>query len=80
MEKFKRAAGYSTAALGAAITMTLFMVGAANASTTSDPGEEAIQDLGTKVTLYGAAVLAVAGLAIGIGLALKYMRKGRNAA
>lgn len=78
LKNTKERAAYAGAAIGTALTMVLFVAGAASA-TPVDPGETAISDVSAKVTTYGTAVLAIAVLAVGIALAMKYIRKARAA-
>lgn len=83
MDKLKgfggRAAGVG-AMLGTALTMVVFMAGAASATPPPDPVTEGFTDAGTKVTLYGGAMVALVLIGLLIFLGVKYLRRGVRSA
>lgn len=75
MEKFMQAR--------TAVALALFsglMLVAPGANASPDPTETAITGLGTKVGIYGAAIVAVVVIAIGFTLGVKYLRRAANKA
>lgn len=59
-----------TTMLGVAVIL------AGPSSATTDPVATAFDDMEAKVTTYGAAIVALVVLAVGIFLGIKYLRKG----
>jgi hypothetical protein len=64
-----------SAAVGTLMTLGFILAGPASA-TPADPVQAAFDDMESKVTLYGAAIVALVVLAVGIFLGIKYLRKG----
>jgi hypothetical protein len=67
-----------TGALTGLLFTALFLAGSASATT--DPVETEIDALGSKVTLYGGAIVALVALSMAIWLGIKYMRKAQSKA
>lgn len=83
MDKLKTVGGYAAgagAALGTAITMVLFVAGAASATPPPDPVTEGFNDASSKVTTYGGAMIALILVGLLIMLGVKYLRRGVNKA
>lgn len=78
MESIKNLVGraglLSGATLGLAF-MGLVLAGPSNAAVGDDPAGDAITGLGDKVSQYGAAMVAVVVIGVGIMLGIKYLRK-----
>lgn len=64
--------------LAAGVT-TMALTGLAMAQTT-DPFNDAVTDMTTKVTGYGGKLVVLAAVGVGFGVAIKYIRKIRSAA
>lgn len=80
METFKQLGG--RAALGMSAVGALIMTGivlAGPASATADPISTAFDDLESKVTLYGTALVTLVVLAIGILFGIGWLKKARSA-
>lgn len=70
--------GIVTGSLGGLLMVGLLLAGPSNAQTApADPALEGINDLGTKIGVYGAAIVALVVLSIGIMLGIKYLRKAQ---
>lgn len=69
-----------SATLGAVLLAGLFFAPQANAADGDDPAGAAIDALGAKVTAYGAAMVAVVVIAVGLMLGIKYLRKAGSKA
>ena len=67
-------------AVGGAVSGLTFvgLMLAPGAFATPDPGTQAINDFGDKVTTYGTAMIAVVVIAVGLLLAVKYIRKAAS--
>lgn len=82
VERFKEAGGrvaLVTGAVTTALFMGLFMAGPASA-TPADPVTDAFSDMSAKIVSYGALVVGLVVLAVGIFLGIKWLRKGVSAA
>lgn len=80
VEKVKQAGGRVALLLSAVVGLFvtgLFLASGANAAPGDDPALDAITDLGSKVTLYGGAIVALVALSMAIWLGIKYMGKAR---
>lgn len=77
VEHIKRS-GVVGSALAGLFTLGLMVAGPASA--TVDPGEQAISDFGSKVTTYGAAMIGVVVIGVGVMLAVRYISKAGNRA
>lgn len=82
MEKF-----HNLAARGAAVGGTLVgllglgvLLAGPSSAQAGDPGTAAINDFGDKVTTYGTAMIGVVVIAVGLMLAVKYIRKAASKA
>lgn len=65
--------GYKTAAaLTCALPVAVF-------AQTTDPGIEAIEAIGTKVSTFGAALVLLSTIGVGFAVAVKYVKKSRGA-
>lgn len=83
MDRFKELAGrVGLVGGGASLAMVLGFVlaGPASAAPGDDPALDGITELGTKVTLYGAAMVAVVVIGVGIMLGIKYLRRATSKA
>ena len=60
----------------AGLTMVALVLAGAASATPPDPVADAFTSMGAKVTLYGAAIVTLVVLAVGIFLGIKYLRKG----
>jgi hypothetical protein len=72
----KARVGIVLSTLAALMIGAFAMASAGNATTTTDPVSDAFTDMNGKVTTYGAAIVALVVLAVGIFLGIKYLRKG----
>lgn len=82
MERFKEMGGRA-AVLGSAVTGTLlmgFIMAGPASATPADPVEAAFSDMSAKIVTYGALVVGLVVLAVGIFLGIKWLRKGVSAA
>jgi len=66
-------------AVGTLMTLGVLLAGEAGA-TPPDPVATAFNDMNGKVTTYGAAIVALVVLSVGIFLGIKYLRKGTSKA
>lgn len=73
-------AGIATGATGFLVMLSMFVADGANAVEGDDPVTPAFTDLGTKITTYGAAIVGLVVLSVGIFMGIKYLRKGANKA
>lgn len=64
------------AAVLTGLTALMFVAGTAAANAATDPVADAFTSMEGKVTTYGAAIVALVVLAVGIFLGIKYLRKG----
>lgn len=73
-------AGLVGGALTGLFVTGLILAGPASAAEGDDPALDAITGFGAKVTAYGAAMVAVVVIAVGIMLGVKYLRKAASKA
>lgn len=66
--------GMGVSALGTLLMVGVMLAGPSSAA--GDPVAGAFDDMETKVTTYGAAIVALVVLSVGIFLGIKYLRKG----
>lgn len=65
--------------LGAKIGASILAAGAVLPAMADDAFTTAMTDVTTKVGTYGAALVGLAALGVGFGVAIKYVRKIRSA-
>lgn len=83
MEGFKQIGARAGLTFGAAfglVVMGVLMAGPSSAAVGDDPTADSIAALGTKVATYGAAMVAVVVIGVGIMLGLKYLKKAASKA
>lgn len=72
----------TVAMVGTVFTMGFLLAGPASAepATPADPVLGAFDGLETKITLYGAAIVALVVLSVALFLGIKYLRRGATKA
>lgn len=83
VKKVKQVGGHVALLLSAVValfTTGLLFASGANAAAGDDPALDAITGLGTKVTLYGGAIVALVAISMAIWLGIRYMKSGTSKA
>ena len=71
--------GMGATALVTILGVSVLLAGPSSAQT-ADPVLDAFDDMQAKILLYGAAIVALVVLAVGIFLGIKYLKKGVHSA
>lgn len=76
MDKIKEFGGRSALVTGVTFGLMTVMGILAGTASATDPVDDAFTSMNAKVTTYGAAIVALVVLSVGIFLGIKYLRKG----
>lgn len=76
MDKIKGLAGRTGLVGGTVVGVFAVMAILAGTASADDPVTAAFTEMNSKVTTYGAAIVALVVLSVGIFLGIKYLRKG----
>jgi hypothetical protein len=82
MEKLKKYSGYTalTAVGSALMVVGMFVMAGAASATPADPVGDAFDTLQGKVTLYGAAVVALVVAVVVLFFGIKFLKRGASKA